>query len=399
MRDPYEVLGVGRDASPDEIKAAFRKMAAKHHPDRNPNDPGAQDRFKEINSAYQLLSDPKKRAMFDRFGAAGVGAAGAAPGNPFQGFPGGFPGGVPFDISDFASNIPMDGILGDLLGRIGIRGNDRGDLRKELQITLEEAAFGAEKELAYDRIEVCSDCAGSGSRSGAGTRICPQCNGRGRVRMQQPLLPIVMERDCTKCGGRGHIVVDPCLTCKGEGLVTKTRTIVVTIPPGVEDGSARLVARGGNVTRADRGPGDLELIITIQPHPFFRREQDDLLTAVTVTFPQACIGADVLVPTLDGKGKLRIPPGTQPGSMLRIKNKGMPRQGGGRGDQLVEIRVEVPASLTPRARELLDGLAAELGTPPEQPAHGPPSKGATAATAQSEPSFFSKVKNFFGGSS
>jgi molecular chaperone DnaJ len=394
VRDPYELLGVGRDASPDEIKAAFRKMAAKHHPDRNPDDPEAQERFKEINAAHQLLSDPQKRAMFDRFGAAGLGGAGGGGGA------GPFPGGMPFDISDFAANIPMDGILGDLLGRMGMRPGERGDLRKELVITLEEAAFGAEKELSYDRIEACGDCAGSGSRPGSGTKPCAACGGRGRIRMQQPLLPIVMERDCPKCEGRGHLIVDPCPTCRGAGLVTRTRTIVVTIPPGVEDGATRLVARGGNVPRADKGPGDLELIITIQPHPFFRRENDDLITAISVSFPQACLGAEVLVPTLDGKGKLRVPPGTQPGSLLRIKNKGMPRRSGGRGDQLVEVRVEVPPTLSPRARELLEGLAAELGAPPEQATHSAPTPAASSGAGNGknpseDRSFFSKMKDFF----
>ncbi|MCS6898772.1 MAG: J domain-containing protein [Myxococcales bacterium] len=388
MRDPYEVLGVGRDASPDEIKAAFRKMAAKHHPDRNPNDPEAQERFKEINGAYQILSDPQKRAMFDRFGAAGLGGA-AGGGSPF-------PGGVPFDIADWAANIPMDGILGDLLGRIGIRPGERGDLQKELRITLEEAAFGAEKELSYDRIEACNDCAGSGLRLGSSPKTCPQCGGRGRIRLQQPLFPIVIERDCPKCGGRGHLIVDPCLTCRGAGLVTKTRTIVVTIPPGIEDGATRLVARGGNVPRADKGPGDLELIITIQPHPLFRRENDDLVTAITINYPQACLGAEVVVPTLDGKGKLRIPPGTQPGSLLRVKGKGMPKRSGGRGDQLVEIRVEVPMNLSSRARELLEELASELGAPADQATHSVPTPGTSTPTpAKEELGFFSKVKSFF----
>lgn len=390
MRDPYEVLGVGRDASPDELKSAFRKLAAKHHPDRNPDDPEAQERFKEINAAYQLLSDPNKRAMFDRFGAAGVGGAAGGAASPFG-------GGVPFDIADFAANIPLDGILGDLLGRMGIRPGDRGDLRKELSITLEEAAFGAEKELSYDRIEACGDCAGSGARPGSSTKTCPVCQGRGKVRMQQPLLPIVMERDCNKCDGRGQIVVDPCHTCRGVGLITKTRTIVVTIPPGIEHGAARLVARGGNVPKADRGPGDLELIINLLPHPHFRRENDDVLSSVVVSFPQACLGVDTQVPTLDGKGKLRVPPGTQPGSVLRVKGKGMPRRNGGRGDQLVEVRVEVPANLTPRARELLEGLAAELGGPTSPQPPAPQSSGAAASPPPADDkSFFSKIKDFFG---
>lgn len=382
MSDPYEVLGVSQDASADEIKAAFRKLAAKHHPDRNPGDDSAQARFKEINAAYQVLSDPQKRAMFDRFGAAGVGGAGAgaAASNPFA-------GGVPFDIADFVSNIPMDGIFGDLLGRLGVRPGERGDIRKELLITLEEAAFGAEKELSYERVEVCGDCAGGGSKPGSQPKVCSACAGRGRVRVQQGLLPIVMERECSKCSGRGRIVVDPCPTCRGAGLLAKSRTIVVTIQPGIENGATRLVERGGNTTRPDRGPGDLELIINVAPHPQFKRAGDDVLSQVLVTFPQATLGSEVVVPTLDGKGKLRIPAGTQPGAVLRIRGKGMPkRMVGGRGDQLVEIKMAVPTNLSSRAKELVEELAAELGQVPE-----------TLTTNDSEPSrsIFDKVKDFF----
>jgi molecular chaperone DnaJ len=377
VRDPYEVLGVARDASPEDLKAAFRKLAAKHHPDRNPDDDAAQDRFKEINAAYQLLSDPQKRATYDRFGDAGLGGAagGQSP----------FPGGMPFDFADIASNIPMDGLFGDLLGKLGMRPGDKGDLRKEVSVTLEEAAFGTEKELAYERIEVCSECAGGGSKPGSAPKTCPVCTGKGRVRIQQGILPIVMERDCTRCGGRGRIVVDPCTVCRGAGLVTKPRTIVITIPPGVESGATRLVERGGNVPRADRGPGDLELVITIMPHPVFKRAEDNVVSAVTVSFPQACLGADVQVPTLDGKGKLRIPPGTQPGNLLRIKGKGMPRRMGGRGDQLVEVKVIVPDRLSPRAREMIEGLAEELGQPIEPVSPEP----------DDQRSVFDKLKGFF----
>lgn len=390
MRDPYEVLGVERGASPEEIKAAFRRLAAKHHPDRNPDDPQAQERFKEINTAHQLLSDPQKRAMYDRFGAAGVGGAGGGGASPFGA------AGVPFDIADFASQIPLDGLLGDLLGRIGIRPGERGDLRKELTVTLEEAAFGAEKELSYERIEACADCAGSGSRPGAATRTCPVCQGRGKQRLQQPLLPLMVERDCPKCNGRGQIVVDPCGTCRGSGLVTKTRTIVVTVPPGVEHGATRLVARGGNVPRSDKGPGDLELIIQIAPHAHFRREGDDVVASVLMGFAQLCLGTEVQVATLDGKGRLRVPAGTQAGSVLRIKGKGMPRKSGGRGDQLVEVKVDVPTTLTPRARELIESLSEELGAPVAPlTTHGSHASEA-AGEATRERSFFSKIKDFLG---
>ncbi len=352
MRNPYEVLGVPRDASPDDLKAAFRRLAARHHPDRNPGDADAQQRFKDVNAAYQLLSDPQKRAMFDRFGSGdgpfARGGAGA--------------GGAPFDFSNFAQGIPLDGLFGDLLERLGLKQSDRGDVRRELWVTLEEAAFGAEKELTYERTEVCGDCRGGGSRDGAPSRPCPQCAGRGRVRAAQGLLPVTVERECARCQGRGRLVTDPCVTCRGAGMVAKERTIVITVPPGVEDNTARLVERGGNVPRSDRGPGDLELVLRVKPHPTFKRAGDDIVCAVAITFAQACLGGETQVPTLDGKGKLRIPPATQPGAVLRIKGKGLPKRvSGGRGDQLVEVRVEVPQTLSPRGRQLLEELAGELG--------------------------------------
>lgn len=351
VRNPYEVLGVQRNASPDDLKAAFRRLAARHHPDRNPGDADAQQRFKDVNAAYQLLSDPQKRAMFDRFGTSDgtFGGRGNAA--------------APFDFSSFSQGIPLDGLFGDLLERLGLKQSDRGDLRRELWVTLEEAASGAEKELTYERTEVCSDCSGGGSRDGAASRTCTQCAGRGRIRGPQGgILPLVVERECTRCQGRGRLVTDPCTTCRGAGMVAKERTIVVTVPPGVEDNTARLVERGGNVPRADRGPGDLELVLRVRPHPVFKRAGDDVVCAVAITFAQACLGGEVQVPTLDGKGKLRVPPATQPGAVLRIKGRGMPKRvTGGRGDQLVEVRVEVPQTLSPRGRQLVEELAQELG--------------------------------------
>ena len=376
MRDPYDVLGVSRGATPDEIKAAFRKLAAKHHPDRNQEDASADERFKEINAAYQLLSDPQKRAMFDRFGAAG-GAGGAA----------GFPGGMPFDFQDFAQNIPMDGLFGDLLEKLGFKSGDKGDIQKELSITLEEAAFGVEKELTYDRAEICGTCTGTGAKAGSSLKTCGACGGRGRVRIQQGILPIAMERECGRCGGKGRIVVDACASCRGAGIVTKQRTIVVTLPPGVEHGATRLVERGGSTLRSDRGPGDLEIVVKILPHEVFRRMNDDVVCSVDVSFPHACLGGEVTVPTLDGTGKLRVPPGTQPGSILRVRGKGMPKRvTGGRGDQLVEVRVHVPRQTSPRVRELVEELGRELGS--VVPKHVP---------TPEEKSFVDKLKDFFGG--
>ncbi|MBS2018721.1 MAG: molecular chaperone DnaJ [Deltaproteobacteria bacterium] len=350
-RDHYETLGVSKNATPEEIKAAFRKLAAQHHPDKNPDDPKAAVRFKELNAAYQVLSDPQRRSMYDRFGHRAE-----EPGSPFSAS-GPFAGGV----VDF-SEIAVDGFLGDLLGVFGVGRGDKGDITRTLEITFEEAAFGTTKSMKYDRIVSCTDCRGNGSAPGSSPETCSACNGRGRVRFQQGILPIAVERACQRCKGRGKVVVNACGTCKGSGLTSNPNEIEVTIPPGVEHGATRVVSGAGNRPRPDRAAGDLELEIHVAAHPFFRRLGDDVACSVPLTFTQAALGAEVEVPTLDGKGKLRVPAGTQPGTTLRIKNKGMPKRTGiGRGDQRVEITVEVPTSLSARQRELLEELAKELG--------------------------------------
>lgn len=350
-RDHYEVLGVSRTATSEEIKVSFRKLAAQHHPDKNAGDPQAAVRFKEINASYQVLSDPQRRAMYDRFGHNAEAA-----GSPFaSGGP--FAGGV-IDINDIA----VDGILGDLLGVFGVGRGDKGDIKRELELAFEEAAFGCEKELKYERVVTCNDCRGSGSAAGHVPDTCPACNGRGRVRYQQGILPIAVERSCQRCRGTGKIVTVPCGTCKGGGLVTASNTIMVSIPAGVEPGYSRLVGGVGNRPRADRPPGDLEVVVNVRPHPFFKRAGDDVTCQVPITFVQAALGGEVEVPTLEGKGKLRIPAGTQPGHVLRIKQKGIARRAGiGRGDQLVEVNVEVPTKLTEKQKTLLAELAKELG--------------------------------------
>jgi molecular chaperone DnaJ len=350
VRDPYDILGIDRSATQDEIKAAFRRLAMQHHPDKNPGDESAQQRFKEVNAAYQILSDPQKRAAFDRYGASALGGAAGGPAGPF--------GGQPFDMTD----LNIDGIFGDLLGALGIKVGGGGGLQKEVKITFEEAAFGVTKEIHYDRIEPCSDCAGSGSAPGSKPDRCSACNGRGRVRFQQGVFPIAIERPCSRCRGTGRVVVTPCATCRGAGLLAKPRTLDVTIPPGVENGATRLVERGGNATRADRPPGDLEIIIRVAPHEFFRRSGDDIVCAIPISFAQAALGGELEIPTLEGKGRLRIPPGTQPSTVLRVKGKGVPRRVmGGRGDQLVEVTIEVPTQLTAAQKELIGKLAQELG--------------------------------------
>jgi molecular chaperone DnaJ len=343
VHDPYEVLGVNRNATQAEIRTAFRKLAAEHHPDKNPDDPGAQTRFKEINAAYQILNDEQRRAAYDRYGPAAF-VRGEAP-----------------DFVDLGS-LGLDGLFGDLLGAFGIRTGDRGDLRHRVLLTFEEAVLGCTKEITYQRLDRCERCTGAGGEPGSRVEQCRACGGRGRVRFQQGMLPLAIERPCSACRGTGKIPATSCAGCEGRGLVTTSRTLEITIPAGVEDGATRVIEGGGNRTRPERPPGDLELHVQVKPHPFFRRDGDDIVCSVPITFAVAALGGEVEVPSLGGKLKVRVPSSTQPGSVLRIKGKGAPhRYRAGRGDQLVEVSVEVPTKLTPRAEKLIEELGRELG--------------------------------------
>ncbi|MBK7401703.1 MAG: molecular chaperone DnaJ [Myxococcales bacterium] len=344
-RDPYDILGVPRHATPEELKAAFRKLASQHHPDKNPNDPGAHDRFKEINAAYQILSDPQRRAAFDRYGHAAEQPGG-----------GGFPGGIHVDAQN------LEDLLGSLFGAFGFqKQQNRGDLRKEVTLTFQEAAFGCQRKITYDRAVTCGTCTGSGARTGSKPQSCNACNGRGKVRFTQGLLGLVGERPCSSCQGRGHVVTDPCETCRGVGIVAAEHNLEIGVPPGIEDGATTTVASAGNVTRPGKLPGDLELVFHVEEHPFFKRLKDDVQCAVPISFPAAALGGEVEVPTLEGKAKVRVPPGTQHGTVLRLKGKGIPRRTGGRGDQRVEVLVEVPQHLSEKQRLLLEELAREMG--------------------------------------
>jgi molecular chaperone DnaJ len=345
VKNPYEVLGVSRSATPDEIRAAFRKLAAKHHPDKNPGDDGASQRFKELNAAHQILSDPKRRAMFDRFGAAG---GGSAAGGPF---------GMPIDFGE----LNIDGLFGELLDVLGIRVGDRGSVHVELVLTFDEAAFGCTKTVRYDRLDRCGDCGGNGAARGTRLVDCIHCQGRGRIRFQQGVFPISVERTCQRCQGSGKLPETPCIGCDGAGLRRVEQELEVEVPAGVENGTTRRVASAGNRSRSKRS-GDLEIIIRVKRHEFFRRSGDDVICELPVTFAQATLGDEIEIPTLDGKGIMRIPEGTQPGTVLRIRGKGIPKRVmGGRGDQLVEVLVEIPTELNERQRELVMALADELG--------------------------------------
>ncbi len=347
VRDPYDVLGVGRQATDQEIRSAFRRAAAAHHPDRHPEDPRAHALFTEVNQAYQVLSDPQKRAAWDRYGAAAFTPGGRAPGAT---------------MPDFVDLGSIDGLFGDLLGALGIRAGDRGDIKKKLKLSFEEAAAGCTKTLTYERADVCEECRGDGAAEGSSVDTCGACGGRGKVRFQQALLPVAVERACSRCRGTGRLPRVPCPRCSGQGVAERTYSAELTIPPGIEDGATRLVERGGHRTRPERAPGDLEITVEVAPHAFFRREGDDVVCSVPITFVQAALGGEVEVPTLEGKARVRVPPSCQPGSVLKLKGKGIPhRLRGGRGDQRVQVVIEVPTRLTPKAVELLEQLGQELG--------------------------------------
>jgi molecular chaperone DnaJ len=339
-RDYYDVLEVARGATDAEIKKAFRRLAIQYHPDKNPTDRAAEERFKEANEAYAILSDPDKRAAYDRFGHAAFGPPGAqAPG--------------------FTSVAEVfDGLL-DLLGKRRKAAAGR-DLRYTLEITFEEAAFGTTKTIRFPTRKECEDCTGTGARSAAGTKTCQGCGGRGEVRSKQGLF--MLPRTCTTCGGSGKVVVDACQRCEGSGLIRVEREFSVKIPAGADDGSIRRVAREGEPGRAGGAAGDLHVVVRVKPHPLFQRRGFDVVTEIPVSFPQAALGAHVDVPTLDGKVKMRVPEGTQSGRTFRLRAKGIPRgEHKPRGDQHVRVVVETPAHLTPRQRELYEELARETG--------------------------------------
>jgi molecular chaperone DnaJ len=372
-RDYYEILGVSRNATEEELKKAYRRLAIQFHPDRNPNDKEAEERFKELNEAYQVLSDPERRAQYDRYGhAAFEGARGA----------GGFGG---FDFTQGFEEVFAD-IFGDFFGggrsgRSRSRNRRGDDLRFDLEIDFEEAARGTEKTVSFQRLVACDTCGGSGARNGAaGIRVCPNCRGSGQVRTQQGFFSIATT--CGQCRGEGSIIADPCPKCQGQGRVRRVQSISVKIPPGVDNGS-RLKLRGEGEAGFNGGSaGDLYVVIHVREHKLFARQGNDVVIEVPISFPQAALGSEIEVPTLDGKIKLKIPAGTQSGKVMRLKGRGFPDlHGYGRGDQLVRVVVETPRRLTSRQRELLEEFARSSG----EDVHHPMAKG-----------FVDKLKEMFG---
>lgn len=354
-RDYYEVLGVDKNASEDEIKRAYKKLARKYHPDMNPGDKEAEEKFKEINEANEVLSDPEKKASYDQFGFAGTDP------NYGAGQGGGFGGGFDFgDLGDIFGSFFGGGFGGQQQRR---NGPQRGEsIRVSVSLSFTEAAFGCEKELTVERMEQCTTCKGSGCAPGTTPEVCPDCKGTGSVRTTQrtPFGMVQTSGACKKCGGRGKIIHQPCPRCGGRGAVRKNQTIKVKIPAGIDDGQT-LNLRGKGNAGLDGGPaGDLLITVFVKPHPLFERDGNSVLMEMPVSFAQAALGAEIEVPTIDGRVKLTIPEGTQPGSVFRLRGKGIPylqSKGGGRGDQFVTITVTVPKNMTAEQKERLRAYA------------------------------------------
>jgi len=346
-QDYYELLGVPRNASDDEIKRAFRKLAFQCHPDRN-REPGAEEKFKEINEAFQVLSDPDKRNRYDRFGSVDAETG-------YAGF--GFGG-----LGDIFESF-WDG-FGTIFGQTAQRGPQQGDsLQSHLTLSFEEAAFGCEKEIEISRIESCPSCHGIGSQSGTSPETCPDCRGTGQVRrVQQSIFGrYASTTTCARCGGRGTVIGNPCSQCHGRGRIKAMRKISVAIPAGVDDGHRLRIDREGSAGVYGGPPGDLYVTFSVKPHSLFHRDGSDILLELPINFAQAALGDDVKVPSLDGKVDLKIPSGTQNGKTFRCKGKGIPHvDGRGRGDLLVTVVITTPQHLDKNQRQLFEELAKVL---------------------------------------
>ena len=361
-RDYYEVLGVQKGASEEEIKKAYKKMARKYHPDLNPGDKDAEEKFKEVNEAYEVLSDSEKKARYDQFGFAGV--------DPnFGAGAGGWGGGADGAGFDF-------GDLGDIFGSFfggGFGGQTRRNpnapqrgesIRMNLTISFEEAAFGCEKELTVDRYESCETCHGSGAAPGTSPETCPDCGGSGVVqtRRQTPMGVFASTAPCSRCGGRGKIIKEPCKDCRGSGMVRRRRKIQASVPAGIDNGQTISIRGQGHAGKNGGPAGDLLVTITVRPHELFRREGTSVLCEAPITFPQAVLGAELEIPTIDGKVKYDIPEGTQSGTTFRLKGKGIPALNGrGRGDQYVTVYIETPRNLNREQKEALKKFAEAVG--------------------------------------
>lgn len=371
-RDYYEVMGVPRTATADEIKKAYRKLAKECHPDLHPNDKTAEARFKELNEANEVLSDPDKRARYDQFGMDGP-MGGGFDGGGFGGF-GGFSGG---GMGGFES------IFDQLFGGMGGAGRSHNapmagdDLRFTLNISFEEAAFGVKKSFEFTREENCVACHGSGAKPGTTAETCSHCHGTGQVRTQRGFM--VTAHTCPTCGGTGKFIKEKCSDCGGRGRVTKKRTANVNIPAGIDDGQVVIMSGQGEAGRNGGPNGDLQIVVRVRPHKFFKRSGKDLYLSMPISFTQATLGADIEVPTLEGKTTFTIPEGTQTGSVFRIRGKGLPQINSAiKGDLMLEVQVEIPKKLSDKQKELLKQFEASI----------------SGKEYQESKSFLDKVKDF-----
>jgi len=368
-RDYYEVLEVPRDAAPDALKKAYRRLAMKYHPDQNPDDATAAEKFKELTEAYQVLADPQKRAGYDRYGhdAPGVGGFG--------------PGGATVDMGNMTDFF--ESVFGSVFGGQGPRharrrGQPGRDLQYEVTLTLEQVINGADVRVTIPRPVRCDECGGSGGAKGRKAETCPHCQGRGQVRLQQGIF--TMTTTCVACGGKGERITEACGRCAGRGLVTREEDFEVSIPAGVDDGSVKIIRDGGEHGRGGAPNGDLHVVVRVERHEVFQRRGTELHSAVRISYPQAVLGAEIGVPTIDGEVTMKVKAGTESGRVYRLKGKGVPSlRGGRRGDHHVHVEVHIPTKLTDRQRALVEQLGEELGT----------------AITPSPQSFLDKMKSLF----
>ena len=365
-RDYYEVLGVSKDAADQEIKSAYRRLAVKYHPDKNPEDKAAEEKFKEAAEAYSVLSDPEKRARYDRFGHGGM--------------QGGFSGFDPSTFGDFGDILGEFFGFGDVFGSRRRGGPERGaDLRYDLKIPFKEASFGVKTKIKIPREEACPTCEGRGTAKGKSPVTCPGCHGAGQVRYQQGFFSI--SRTCPQCQGMGKIIRDPCEACRGRGRTQREKVLELKIPAGVDNGSRLRVQGEGEAGFHGGPPGDLYVVIHVEEHPFFQRQGNNIYCQVPIGVTQAVLGGEISVPTLEGEEKLRIPEGTTTGTVFRLRNRGIVSLGErGRGDQFITVTVEIPSRLTKEQRKLYEALA----------------KLSKEEEISQERNLFEKVKDIFG---
>lgn len=380
-RDYYEVLGVGRAASDAEIKSAYRKQAMTYHPDRNPGDRSAEDRFKEAAEAYAVLADPNKRNLYDRFGHQGVSTAAGS---------GGFDPSIFADFGDFADVLGSMFGFGDLFGGRRRGGPQRGaDLRYDLEIAFEEAAHGADTTIQIPRQETCETCKGTGAAPGTAPTTCPQCRGQGQVRIQQGFFTVA--HTCPQCRGVGRIIAKPCTACRGEGRVTHERKITVKIPPGIDSGQQLRLQNEGEAGVGGGPSGHLYVVIHVHEHEFFKRDGNNLYCEMPVNFTTVALGGEIQVPTLNGTESVRVPEGTQSATTVRMRGKGLPDVSGrGRGDLFVTLQVQTPKKLTKEQRHLIEQLAKVLPKDKFEP------RRASSEPAEDERNLFDRVKDMLG---